>query len=64
MAHKFSYLTLAILLDLGDTECNLEYKSAEIDKQDFKIERVRLRAFVAATGNKNKVINVDPLRLL
>ncbi|XP_067144934.1 52 kDa repressor of the inhibitor of the protein kinase-like [Centruroides vittatus] len=64
LADKFAYLTPAILLDSDDTKCNLDYVSAEIDEQDFKLERLRLRTFIAATGNENKLINVNPLELL
>lgn len=63
LAEKFTYLTPAILLD-SDNECNLDYGSAEINEQDFKVERVRLRAFVAATGNEKKLIDGDILALL
>lgn len=54
---KFAFLTPAILLDPDDTKCNLDYASVEIDEQDFKLERLRLRTFIAATGNENKLIN-------
>ncbi|XP_023221032.1 uncharacterized protein LOC111622842 [Centruroides sculpturatus] len=64
LADKFAYLTPAILLDSDDTKCNLDYVSAEIDEQDFKLERLRLRTFIAATGNENKLINADSLELL
>ncbi|CAH2092540.1 unnamed protein product [Euphydryas editha] len=63
LANKFAYLTPAILLDSDDTICNLDYASAEIDEQDFKLERHRLRTFIAATGNENKY-NADSLELL
>ncbi|CAH2085853.1 unnamed protein product [Euphydryas editha] len=64
LAVKFAFLTPAILLDSDDTICNLDYASAEIDEQDFKLERHRLRTFIAATGNENKLINADSLELL
>nr|XP_013189863.1 unnamed protein product [Amyelois transitella] len=63
LTDKFAYLTPAILLDPDNTECNLDYASDEIDEQDFKLERLRLRTFVAATGNENKLINADSLEL-
>lgn len=59
LTDKFAYLTPAILLDPDNTECYLDYASDEIDEQDFKLERLRLRTFVAATGNENKLVNAD-----
>ncbi|KAH9638834.1 hypothetical protein HF086_012787 [Spodoptera exigua] len=64
LTDKFAYLSPAILLDPDDTKCNLDYASVEIDEQDFMLERHRLRTFVAATGNENKLINADSLELL
>lgn len=52
LTDKFVYLTPAILLDPDNTECNLDYASDEIDEQGFKLEKLRLRTFVAATGNE------------
>lgn len=63
LTDKFAYLTPAILLDPDNTECNLDYASDEIDEQDFKLERLRLRTFVVATGNENELINADSLEL-
>lgn len=63
LTDKFAYLTPAILLDPDSTKCNLDYASVEIDEQDFKLEQLRLRTFVAATGNENKLINADSLEL-
>ncbi|XP_067134257.1 uncharacterized protein [Centruroides vittatus] len=64
LADKFAYLIPDTLLDSDDTKCNLDYVSAEIDEQDLKLERLRLRTFIAATRNENKLINVNPLELL
>lgn len=62
LTDKFAYLTPAILLD---TKCNKDNASAEIDVQDFKLQRLQMRAFIAATatGNENKLMNVDSLEL-
>ena len=62
LTDKFEYLTPAILLDPDNTECNLDYASDEIDEH-LKLKRFRLRTFVAATGNENKLINADSLEL-
>lgn len=60
LAERFSFLMPSKLLHFDDTDFNTD----EIDKEEFNLERLRLRTFVVASGNKDSLINSDSLELL
>jgi hypothetical protein len=58
LAQKYAFLRPAVIL--GVDELNLDQAPQGIDREGFKLERVRLRAFVAATDPDCKKISLSP----
>lgn len=65
MATKFDFLTPAKLLDKNyESNSDVAPHEDDIDKDEFEIERVRLRAIISSTGKTNELANKSPLELL
>lgn len=64
LAEKYAFIRPAIILGVDDDKCNLDHAPQDIDKEEFKLECVRLRAFVATTDCKKKLLDSGSLDLL
>lgn len=63
LAKKYAFLRPEKILGVGDEECNLDQALQDITREEFKLECVRLRAFVSATNCEKELIDSGPLRL-
>ncbi|GFS96096.1 hypothetical protein NPIL_489691 [Nephila pilipes] len=54
-AEKYAFLKPSIILSIDDEECNLNQAPQDVDKE-FKLEGLRLQAFVAATDLRKNLL--------
>jgi hypothetical protein len=58
LAQRYAFLRPAVILEVD--ELNLDQAAQDIDREGFKLRRVRLRAFVAATDPDCKKRSLSP----